>query len=123
MPRPQPQSPLQGRRVLVVEDDYIMAEDLKAELEGIGAEVIGPVADLAGALDLLASGPLPDAAVLDINLGGEMVFPLADTLRDRGVPFVFATGYDEWSIPEAYAHLPRLEKPLDMRQVAQALAG
>lgn len=79
----------------MVEDDYVTAEDMKAELEGLGAEVLGPVPDLAGALDQLASRPAPDDAILDINLGGEMVFPLADLLRERHIPFVFATGYDQ----------------------------
>ena len=103
---------LRGRRLLVVEDDYVTAEDLKAELESLGAEVLGPVPDLADAFDRLAAGPAPDAAILDINLGGEMVFPLADLLQERRIPFVFAMGYDEWAIPEPYATLPRLDKPL-----------
>ena len=105
----------------MVEDDYVTAEDMKAELEGLGAEVLGPVPDLAGALDQLASRPAPEDAILDINLGGEMVFPLADLLRERHIPFVFATGYDQWAIPEPCLRLPRLDKPLDMRQVARAL--
>lgn len=112
---------LRGRRVLVVEDDYITAEDMKAELVTIGALVLGPVPDSAGALDLLASAPPPDVAILDVNLGGEMVFPLADRLRERGIPLVFATGYECSAIPEPYARHPRLEKPLDVRQVARAL--
>ena len=110
---------LRGRRILVVEDDYITAEDMKAELESAGAEVLGP--DFEGALDLLASVQSPDVAILDMNLGGEMVFPLADRLRERGIPIVFATGYECSAIPEPYSNHPCLEKPLDMRQVAQAL--
>ena len=117
------QNPLDRRRVLVVEDDYITAFDLKAELETTGIEVLGPVPDLTDALDLMARGPAPDAAILDINLGGEMVFPLADRLRERRIPFVFATGYECSSIPEPYARHPCLEKPLDMRRLARALAG
>lgn len=123
MPEPTPRGPLQGRRILVVEDDYITAFDIKAELESIGAEVMGPVPDLAGALDLLASGSEPDAAILDINLGGELVFPLADILRDRQVPFVFATGYEAEAIPKDYARLPCFEKPLDVGQLARVLVG
>lgn len=116
-------NPLRGRRVLVVEDDYFTAEDMKAELESSGAEVLGPVPDLAGALGLLASAPAPDVAILDINLGGEMVFPLADRLHERSIPIVFATGYECSAIPEPYARHPCIEKPLDMRQVAQALTS
>jgi DNA-binding response OmpR family regulator len=103
----------------VVEDDYVTAYDLKGELESNGAEVIGPVADLEGAMDLLASGSAPDGAIL--NLGGEPVFPLVDTLRERSIPVVFATGYDEEAIPALYAGLPCFEKPVDMRRVALAL--
>ncbi len=121
MPEALPALALQGRRILVAEDDYILAEELKADLEGQGAEVLGPVPDLESARELLTTTPAPDAALLDINLGGEMVYPLADILQDRNIPFVFATGYEEWAIAEPYASLPRLEKPLDMRQVARAL--
>ena len=122
MAEPTPKDLLHGLRVLVVEDDYITAFDLKAELEGMGAVVLGPVPGLEGALEVLAKDPGPDSALLDINLGGEMVFPLADRLRERGIPFIFTTGYDKWAIPEPYADLPRIEKPLDMRRLAQALA-
>ncbi|TNC72151.1 response regulator [Rubellimicrobium roseum] len=107
----------------MVQDDFITAEDFAMELEGPGAEVMGSVPDLAGALSLLDSGPHPDAAILDINLGGEIVFPLADRLRDWAIPFVFAPGYEQWAIPEPYASQPRCEKPLDMRQVARIFAG
>lgn len=112
---------LRGRRVLVVEDDYLIASDIKAELESAGAEVLGPVSDLAGAMELLAAAP--DVAILDINLGGEMVFPLADQLRERQIPFVFATGYECCSIPARYSGHLCLEKPLATRDVVRALAG
>jgi CheY-like chemotaxis protein len=121
MLKSKPRGPLQGRRILVVEDDYVTAYDLKAELESTGAEVIGPAADIEGAMDLLASGPVPDGAVLDVNLGGEPVFPLADALRERSIRMVFTTGYDEDVLPAPYAGLPCFEKPVDMRRVAQAL--
>lgn len=123
MADPRPMPSLRGRRILVAEDDYITAHGLKAELEDAGAEVLGPAADLDGALSLLAAGPAPDAAILDIDLDGTMVFPLAEALRRGGIPFVFATGYDDWAIPARYAGLPRLEKPLDVRQLVRALAG
>ena len=105
---------LRDRRILVVEDEYMVAEDLRIELEEMGAEVLGPVPSVAGALALLARGARPDAAILDVNLGGEMVFPLAEALRERGVPFMFATGYDAWSLPAAYAEVPRCEKPFEV---------
>jgi CheY-like chemotaxis protein len=109
-------SSFKGRRVLVVEDEYILAQDLREELERVGAEVMGPVATVAGALALLASGPLPYMAILDIYLGGELVYPVADALRARGIPFIFATGYDAADIPKAYSKVPRAEKPSALRQ-------
>ena len=112
---------LRGRRVLVVEDEYLLADDLREALEAAGAEVVGPVGTVTEALDLLARGPAPDAALLDVNLQGEMVYPVADALRARGLPFVFTTGYDAQAIPQAYADVPRAEKPVELQQVAKAL--
>lgn len=106
---------LKDRRVLVVEDEYLIAEDLREQLLSCGAEVMGPVACVADALALLEDGTAPDLAILDIRLGGEMVYPVADALRTKGIPFVFATGYDAWAVPEAYAEVPRTEKPVGLR--------
>lgn len=112
---------LAGRRLLVVEDEYFIAEDIRAILERHGAIVIGPVGELAEARDILACEDRIDAAVLDINLHGETVFPLADVLRARGVPFVFATGYSEAAIPSSYGDVPRWEKPYDYDDLVDAL--
>jgi CheY-like chemotaxis protein len=95
----QAMSAVSGRRILIVEDEYIIAADLAQLLEGLGVTVIGPVGSVADALALLAGEPAIDAAVLDVTLGTEKIFPVADALRARGVPFVFATGYDAWIIP------------------------
>ena len=116
-------SSLRGRRVLVVEDEYILAEDLRQELEDQGAKVLGPVPTVAEALELLRQGPAPDLAILDINLQGEMVYPVADALRAQAIPFLFATRYDAWAIPSAYVDVPRAEKPLALRDLAQAKRG
>jgi CheY-like chemotaxis protein len=105
-------SSLMGRRVLVVEDDYVVAQDLLEELLRWGAEVMGPAACVAEALNLLQSSLAPDMAILDIGLGDETVYPVSEALRARGIPFVFATVYDAWVIPAAYADVPRAEKPL-----------
>jgi len=113
---------LAGRRVLVVEDEYFIADDLARALEKLGAEVVGPVPSKDKALTLLGTGPL-DAAVLDINLKGEAVFPVADALREQGVPFVFATGYDEASVPPGYQDVPRWEKPFKPDDLAKVLPG
>jgi CheY-like chemotaxis protein len=111
-------SKLSGLHILVVEDDYMIATDLALSLQSLGVLVIGPAGSVEDALALAGSEPAPDAAVLDINLGAEKVFPVADALRAQGVPFVFTTGYDEWLIPEVYKGTPRFEKPVDAHALA-----
>lgn len=117
-----PLKTLEDRRVLVVEDEYFLADDLAHALTAFGAVVLGPVPTEEKALTLIESGPV-DAAVLDINRRGRSVYALADLLRQRGVPFVFATGYDESSVPPAYRDVPRWEKPFNPRNLAMALQG
>lgn len=108
-------SSLTGRRVLVVEDDFLLAQDLLEELLRCGAQVMGPVATVADALALLESSLDPSMAILDIKLGNELVYPVADALRARGVPFLFATGYDPGAIPTAYADVTLAPKPMALR--------
>ncbi|UYY57518.1 response regulator [Sphingomonas sp. S2-65] len=112
---------LEGMRILVVEDEYLLADDLRDALTEAGAVVLGPVPSVGEAQALIAGEALIDAAVLDINLRGEMVFPVADTLRARGVPFAFATGYDQWALPERFTGAPRVEKPLKGAKVMSLL--
>jgi CheY-like chemotaxis protein len=114
---------LRGRRLLVVEDEYLIAADLALALDDGGAEVVGPAGSVEDALELIAAQSPLDAAVLDINLGNERAYPIADALRERGVPFIFATGYDPWIIPQAYRDVPRCNKPVDLRVLARLLAG
>jgi len=114
---------LANRRVLVVEDEYFIADDMAKALRKLGAEVLGPVPTSGKALTLLSSDQRIDAAVLDINLRGETVFPVADALKERGVPFVFATGYDQSSVPSAYSGVPRWEKPFDPHELVKSLPG
>lgn len=111
------------RRILVVEDEYFIADDMRRAITKLGGEVIGPVPTKELALDLLASTETVDAAVLDINLRGEVVYPVADALVKRGIPFVFATGYDVGSVVGSYAHVPRWEKPFNHTDLARALAA
>jgi len=114
---------LRGRRLLVVEDEYMIAMELTRSLEELGAEVVGPAGSVEDALELVGrDGGRLDAAVLDINLRDERVYPVADALTARGVPFVFATGYDSMAIPSSYASAPRCEKPVDKLQLARLLA-
>lgn len=124
---PSPEAPsgpgLAGRRVLVVEDEYFLADDIARVLARLGAEVVGPLATRDDALARLGEGEPLDAAVLDINLRGETCYPIADALRARGVPFVFATGYDRAVVPAAYHGVPRWEKPFDPDLLVRALSG
>src|SRR5215212_6827516 len=104
---------LAGKTILVVEDEYTLASELAHFLEGQGAAVVGPVGTVKGALALVErDGARLDAAVLDINLRTERVYPVADALIDRRVPVVFATGYDELLMATPYIGLPRCQKPI-----------
>jgi DNA-binding response OmpR family regulator len=106
---------------MVVEDEYFIASDLKRQLAGEGAEVVGPVATLEAGLRL-ADEPL-DAAVLDVNLEEDLSYPIAERLRARDVPFLLLTGYDAWSLPPEYRSAPRLAKPFAPGAVAAAVAA
>ncbi|MFH6782777.1 MULTISPECIES: response regulator [Methylobacterium] len=108
-------------RVLLVEDEYFLAQELTEVFQGRGAEVVGPVPSVEEALALIAASAHLDGAVLDINLQGEMAYAVADALAARGVPFVFATGYDRTAIPARYARARFFGKPLVVGQVAEAL--
>jgi CheY-like chemotaxis protein len=114
---------LRGRYILVVEDEYIVAADLVQTLEDLGAYVIGPIATLAEGMTAATNAPSIDAAALDLNLGSEKAYPIATALQARGVPFVFATGYDEWVLPPEFAEVPRCEKPIDTRALARLLVS
>lgn len=105
-------APLAGRRVLVAEDEYLVAIEMAYALQDAGADVAGPVPSVADGLGLLRGAGRIDFAVLDVNLGGEPVYPLADALAERGIPFAFVTGYDADSVPSRYARMGRLEKPI-----------
>ena len=112
---------LSGRRILLVEDDYFIADAMLGVLEDAGATVLGPVSSVKEALALLDGEPEVDSAILDINLNGEMVYPVADALTALGIPFIFATGYDEAAVPPAWRHVMRCEKPVNAAAVARAL--
>jgi ActR/RegA family two-component response regulator len=114
---------LAGRRVLLVEDDYFIADEVRRDLANTGAEVLGPVGWVDEALALIDKTAHIDGAVLDVKLHDEVVYPVADALLERGVPFVFATGYDTIVIPAQYADVRRCEKPFAIGIVAKALFG
>jgi DNA-binding LytR/AlgR family response regulator len=108
-------------RILIVEDEYLLAEELRLELEDIGAEVVGPVGTVDEAAGVVRGDAGLDGAVLDVNLHGEMIFGVADMLAARAVPFVFATGYDASVIPGRFDATARCEKPIDVRRLREAI--
>ena len=104
---------LAGLRILVVEDNFLVAEDLRGLLAKRGCDVVGPAPRVEQGLNLVAAGGL-DGAVLDINLGNEDCFAIAAALTERSVPFLFLTGYDDSNlVPAEYRQAPRLSKPVD----------
>jgi CheY-like chemotaxis protein len=111
---------LQGKRVLVVEDHYLIADDVRRFLKDNGAVVVGPVAQRAEALATVYRSQI-DIAVLDINLDGDDVYPVADELRRRGIPFVFLTGYADKAVKGEYRSAPHIEKPYDARKLMAAM--
>lgn len=113
-------APLAGLRVLVVEDDYFIADEICTTLRNSGAEIIGPSPDLEHGLRLVRSQRI-DCAVLDINLHGALAFSLASELRQRGTPSIFATGYDSSVLPGAFCDAVRLEKPVNLPALLQAV--
>ncbi len=114
---------LTGQRILLVEDDFYIAEDMAYQLEAGGVTVVGPVASVDAAIALIEQAVPIDGAVVDVNLQGVMSWPIADALLRRGVPFVFATGYDRTSIPDRYAGIMCCEKPCNFHMIGKALSG
>ncbi|MCP3389091.1 response regulator [Bradyrhizobium sp. CCGB12] len=117
------QTPLTGRRIFVVEDEYYLADDIGRTFRSLGAEIAGPVGHLDDAFKILHDGSILDAAVLDVNIRSEMIFPVARELKARGVPFVFTTGYDRITVGPEFQDVPMLEKPIDLAAMAQKLAA
>lgn len=116
-----PDRTLHDCHVLIVEDEYMLADELRTELDGVGAVVLGLAGTLRDALTLIGSEQPIDGAILDVNLRGGMVFPAADLLVRRGVAIVFTTGYDASMIPARFARVARCEKPINIGHVAQAI--
>ena len=109
-------------RILIVEDEYYLATDLAEAIAACDAEVVGPVGTLEDASRVLDSERI-DRAVLDVNLRGEMSFPIAERLEAAGIPYVIATGYSEASLPERFRSKPRLEKPFRPERLAELLTA
>jgi DNA-binding NtrC family response regulator len=115
------QPDLKGFRVLLVEDEYYLADDLRRVLQECGAEIVGPVPSLAKALPLAENENLT-CAVLDINLRGESGLGIAEVLHRRNVPFVYATGYRNSAVLDAVKGAAHLEKPFRLEALLDAVA-
>jgi DNA-binding response OmpR family regulator len=98
------------KRVLLVEDEFLLSNVLAADLRGSGYDVVGPFATVSSATDAVLSEPV-DCAILDVNLRGELVYPLAEELLRRGIPFLFLSGYEALDLPESFRGHMRLAKP------------
>jgi CheY-like chemotaxis protein len=99
-----------GHRILVVEDEMLLAMDIEELVRAAGCTVIGPVGTMPDAMRKLRE-TRPDGAILDVNISGEMVFPIADALHEAGIPFMIVTGYTREHVPERHRHRPFLQKP------------
>jgi len=112
---------LDGMRILIVEDNFIVADSLRFVIGGYGGRVSAIAPTIEKALEALGTAPV-DVAVLDINLGGTSVAPLAEHLQAQGIPFVFLTGYgDSELLPAALRAAPRFDKPVNAERLIHAL--
>jgi CheY-like chemotaxis protein len=114
-------SPLRDRRILVVEDEYLIAMSLQDALENAGSVVVGPVPSVGKAIQKIESEPDIDAAVVDVNLGGLLAYPVADMLIARKIPFVFTSGYDDNVLRERYSQVKNCPKPYLFQAMEEAL--
>lgn len=109
-------------KILIVEDEAILALDLAQIVEEIGHSVVGPARDVASGLALVESEDL-EFALLDLNLGAEFSTPIADRLTQRGVPFCFLSGYSRSHFPPQFASVPAIAKPCTPSDVEKAIAA
>ena len=116
-----PDDVLRHCRVLVVEDEYLLADEVALALGDAGANVLGPAGTVEDAVATITTSERIDAAILDTNLRGELVFPAADLLLARQVPFLFMTGYGAAFFPPRFGGVVRCEKPVGIWRVIQAV--
>jgi DNA-binding NtrC family response regulator len=112
---------LDGLRVLVIEDEFYIADDLRRVLCAAGAMVVGPVSTVEKAQEALSHGGF-DCVVLDLNLHGESGVPVADGLLEMGTPFAIVTGYGSASVPDRLKSVPRCEKPVESETLTELVS-
>lgn len=113
-------SGLKGKRILVAEDETLISMLFEDILSDLDCEIVGPALNIRQATDLARSADI-DAAVLDVNLAGDSIFPVAEILAERGVPLVFSSGYGTSGLPDRWQNQPTLPKPFSLGDVAEVL--
>jgi DNA-binding response OmpR family regulator len=111
---------LAGLRLLVVEDDYLVAADMCSSLRRRGADIMGPVANVRRGRELVRQ-QRPDVVLLDVNLNGHLAFDLAHELESEGIRTIFTTGYDVAFLPDSLRGSPCLQKPVNLRALVQLI--
>lgn len=113
---------LKGKHILIVEDSPVVGPFTADLLQELGCRVVGPAPNMAAARELIEGEKL-DAALMDVHIRGERVFPLCEALAASDVPFILTSGYADWNMPEKWRDRPRLQKPYTLDQIEQALAS
>jgi CheY-like chemotaxis protein len=110
-----------GIKVLVVEDEGLVAMMIESALETLGCHLVSSVARVAPALEIAGTAEI-DVAVLDVNVNGQPIFPVAEVLRERGIPFLFSTGYGASALPDAFSNYQVLNKPFSEEELQHKIA-
>jgi CheY-like chemotaxis protein len=113
---------LNSKRILIVEDSPVVGPFTADLLKELGCRAVGPAPNMAAARELIESEKL-DAALMDVHIRGERVFPLCEALAARGIPFILTSGYADWNMPDKWRDRPRLQKPYTLDQIEQALSS
>jgi CheY-like chemotaxis protein len=117
----KPAAAQNGHRILVVEDEFLIRMLLEDMLADLGYQLAGVAGRVEEAAELVKTADF-DLAILDVNLDGHDVYPVADLISERGLPFMFVTGYGGRGLPEAYRHRPTLQKPFQLDELSKTLA-
>ncbi|HEY9057563.1 MAG TPA: response regulator [Aurantimonas sp.] len=114
---------MKGLKIFVVEDESLVAMQLEDMLFDLGCEVVGLAMRLNGAHEMIDAGIEVDVAILDVNVGGEKVYPVAERFRSAGVPVIFATGYGRSGLEQEWQSCPVLQKPYTERQIESSIGS
>ncbi|MBA2934173.1 response regulator [Sphingomonas sp. CGMCC 1.13654] len=121
MHSPVTDKPLLGCRILIVEDNFLLAETVADVLENAGARIVGPFLDMVEALERLTELTAIDGAILDIGLGDQESYPLAEALQTTNIPFMFLTGLEREDLPKQFARTPHMLKPFSEERLIRSL--